>query len=107
MISLHHFRANLNGGAFQEARFDALVPLYAPVPAAARPERRRLQGGSIAFLTALGSVSALLRSWHRATEARRARYCLMRLDDHLLADIGLSRSQVRSGRIIPRRWGQR
>jgi uncharacterized protein YjiS (DUF1127 family) len=39
----------------------------------------------------------LVRTWQQAVEARRARHELMQLDDHLLQDVGLTRTDVRYG----------
>lgn len=36
----------------------------------------------------------LLDAWRRAAERRRSRYQLMRLDDRMLKDIGISRADA-------------
>lgn len=89
MMALHYLRTDLNGGAILQTT---------------RPHAGK-HAGKHAFVIALGSVSALLAAWHRATETRRARHRLLQLDDHLLADVGLSRADVRFGQLIPPRWG--
>ena len=50
-------------------------------PAAARP----------------GLTTTALRYWRQVAEARRARHQLMQLNDHLLRDIGLTRTDVSFG----------
>jgi uncharacterized protein YjiS (DUF1127 family) len=90
MTYLRSVPSDLGHEAFQRRRYGALVPL--PHPAAAR---RRTQGVSIVLFAALGLVVTLLHYWRRAVETRRARHHLMQLDDHLLRDIGFSRTEVR------------
>jgi uncharacterized protein YjiS (DUF1127 family) len=46
------------------------------------------------FSAALGPILTGLRDWRQAGEARHARHHLMQLDDHLLSDIGLNRTDV-------------
>jgi uncharacterized protein YjiS (DUF1127 family) len=45
-------------------------------------------------VAALGFVVRGLRRWRQVVEARRAQRHLMELDDRLLSDIGLSRTDV-------------
>lgn len=45
-------------------------------------------------VAALGFVVRRLRRWRQVVEARRAQRHLMQLDDRLLSDIGLSRTDV-------------
>ena len=42
----------------------------------------------------LGLTTTVLRYWRQTAEARRARHQLMQLNDHLLRDIGLGRTDV-------------
>jgi uncharacterized protein YjiS (DUF1127 family) len=78
--------------AFQPSRRGALVSLRRPANA-----RLRTQVVSAVLFAALGPIVALLRYRRQVVEARRAQRHLMQLDDHLLRDIGLSRSEARFG----------
>ncbi len=65
----------------------ALYPLGGLWPPRVRPERSRVPS-----LTA--AARAQLRRLRNLLEARRARADLMKLDDRMLKDIGLSRSEL-------------
>lgn len=49
------------------------------------------------LVAALDLAPALRRSWQRTVEQRRARRELLELDDRLLDDVGLTRSDVHYG----------
>jgi uncharacterized protein YjiS (DUF1127 family) len=57
----------------------------------------RTTSSSGSFFALLGLFRTLLVSSRRAVESRLARDELMKLDDRLLKDIGLSREELRFG----------
>jgi uncharacterized protein YjiS (DUF1127 family) len=64
-----------------------------PGHAATRPLRRR--GTNIQHNTALRQLIGLLRRWQERIRTRRQLTRLCDLDDHILQDIGLTRSGLR------------
>lgn len=88
MTYLHSVPSDLDYEAFQPPRYGAPVALHRP-PAA----HIRTQVGTVLY-AAVGLIVSLFRYWRQAIEARRAGHRLMQLDDHLLRDIGLSRTDV-------------
>ena len=70
-----------------------LVPVCRAVPS------RRIAFGGPVLLIALSLTAVLLRHWQRKIEERRVRARLSELDDHLLKDIGLTRTDVRFGNV--------
>ncbi|MBV8192907.1 MAG: DUF1127 domain-containing protein [Alphaproteobacteria bacterium] len=65
----------------------------------ARPAEPGVSGqlAEAVFAAALGLLSTVLRAWRQSVETRRARQHLMQLDDHLLRDIGLARTDIHFG----------
>jgi uncharacterized protein YjiS (DUF1127 family) len=63
---------------------------------AAQPAADR-QPAEAASGAALDVARTVLRSWRQALDSRRARHRLVQLDDHLLRDIGLSRTDLHFG----------
>ena len=45
-----------------------------------------------------GALSRLIAAWRNAQKRKRVRATLMRLDDRMLRDIGLTRGDVYAGR---------
>jgi uncharacterized protein YjiS (DUF1127 family) len=72
---------------FKLQRFGALLP-------PSRLVAGRVPGQFAVLGAALGVAVAVLGSWRRAVEAGRTQHHFMQLDDHLLRDIGLSRTDV-------------
>jgi uncharacterized protein YjiS (DUF1127 family) len=64
----------------------------------AEPSRRIAFGGTVLFI-ALSLAAVLLRHRQRRIEERRVRTRLSELDDHVLKDIGLTRTDVRFGNV--------
>jgi uncharacterized protein YjiS (DUF1127 family) len=52
-------------------------------------------------LSAFGKLAGLLVLWHRRASMRRDLRTVCELDDHLLKDIGLTRSEVRREAMQP------
>lgn len=71
-----------------------LQTTFRPVHTATRPPRR---GGTrhVRAGTALRRVIGLLRRWRERMRSRRQLNGLCELDDHILQDIGLTRSELR------------
>jgi len=97
MAYLRSVPVDLDEAASQLPRFGALVPLERPAPARIGSNVFR-----IVLIVALGLILTLVRCWRQAAETRRARHHLMQLDDYLLRDIGLTRSEVRFGKFTAR-----
>ncbi len=70
-----------------------LVPVHRTVPS-----RRMTFGGAVLFI-ALSLAAVLLRHWQRRSEERRVRARLSELGNHLLKDIGLTRTDVIFGNV--------
>ena len=70
-----------------------LVPVCRTIPS-----RRIAFVGSVLFI-ALSLVAVLPRHWRRNSEERRARARLSELGNHLLKDIGLTRTDVIFGNV--------
>jgi uncharacterized protein YjiS (DUF1127 family) len=70
-----------------------LQTTLSPGRAATRPPRRG--GSNIRHNTALQQLIVLLRRWRERIQARRQLAGLCDLDDHILQDIGLTRSELR------------
>jgi len=66
------------------------------------PSRRMAFGGSVLF-AALSLAAVLLHDWQRNSEERRARARLSALGNHLLKDIGLTRTDVAFGNVAVRK----
>ena len=62
------------------------------------PSRRIAFGGAVLFI-ALSLAAVLLRHWQRRSEERRVRARLSELGNHLLKDIGLTRTDVIFGNV--------
>jgi uncharacterized protein YjiS (DUF1127 family) len=80
-----------------------LQTTLSPGRAATRPPRRG--SSNIRHNTALQQIIGLLRRWRERTRARRQLARLYNLDDHILQDIGLTRSGLRCEAEKPS-WGQ-
>ena len=48
--------------------------------------------------TAAGTLSRLVAAWRTAQQRKRVRAMLMRFDDRMLRDIGITRGDVYAGR---------
>ena len=70
-----------------------LVPVGRAVPS-----RRTAFGGAVLFV-ALSVAAVLLRHWQRRSEERLVRARLSELGDHLLKDIGVTRTDVIFGKV--------
>jgi uncharacterized protein YjiS (DUF1127 family) len=70
-----------------------LQTTLSPGRAATRPPRRG--SSNIRHNTALEQLIGLLRRWRERIRARRQLAGLCDLDDHILQDIGLTRSALR------------
>ena len=80
-----------------------LQTTLSPGRAATRPPRRG--GTNIWHNTALQQLIGLLRRWQERSRARRQLAMLCDLDDHILQDIGFTRSELRYAAEKPF-WGQ-
>ena len=80
-----------------------LETTLSPGRAATRPPRRG--GTNIWHNTELQQLIGLVRSWRERIRARRQLARLCDLDDHILQDIGLTRSELRCEAEKPF-WGQ-
>lgn len=64
----------------------------------ALPSRRTAFGGAV-LLVALSVSAVLLRHWQRRSEERLVQARLSELGDHLLKDIGVTRTDVIFGKV--------
>ena len=67
------------------------------------PSRCMAFGGAVLFV-ALSLAAVLLHDWQRNSEERRARARLSELGNHLLKDIGLTRTDVAFGKVAIRKF---